>query len=75
MDLAGGHINALDGLTKDTTWATPCPGFPSSFGGSGGKYKAYNLGKGRGQSVFESASLPSRSRLRAPTDRNFALSQ
>lgn len=54
MDLAGGHINALEGLTKETTWATPCPGFKSGFGTSGGKYKAYNLGKGRGQSVFES---------------------
>lgn len=53
MDLAGGHINALDGLTKETTWETPCPGFKSGFGTSGGKYKAYNLGKGRGQSVFE----------------------
>ncbi|KAH9816091.1 hypothetical protein DFH28DRAFT_966044 [Melampsora americana] len=53
MDLAGGHINALDGLSKETTWQTPCPGFSSGFGTSGGKYKAYNLGKGRGQSVFE----------------------
>jgi len=53
MDLAGGHINALDGLTKDATWATPCAGFSSGFGSSGGRYKAYNLGKGRGQSVFE----------------------
>ncbi|PLW51778.1 hypothetical protein PCANC_05553 [Puccinia coronata f. sp. avenae] len=53
MDLAGGHINALDGLTKDSTWSTPCAGFKSAFGTSGGKYKAYNLGKGRGQSVFE----------------------
>ncbi|EGG03706.1 uncharacterized protein MELLADRAFT_49440 [Melampsora larici-populina 98AG31] len=53
MDLAGGHINALDGLSKETTWETPCPGFKSGFGTSGGKYKAYNLGKGRGQSVFE----------------------
>ncbi|KAI9610719.1 hypothetical protein KEM48_002480 [Puccinia striiformis f. sp. tritici PST-130] len=53
MDLAGGHINALDGLIKESTWNTPCPGFKSAFGTSGGKYKAYNLGKGRGQSVFE----------------------
>lgn len=54
MDLAGGHINALDGLDQDSTWSTPCAGFKSAFGTSGGKYKAYNLGKGRGQSVFES---------------------
>ncbi|KAG0150343.1 hypothetical protein CROQUDRAFT_668642 [Cronartium quercuum f. sp. fusiforme G11] len=53
MDLAGGHINALDGLSQPSTWLTPCPGFESGFGTSGGKYKAYNLGKGRGQSVFE----------------------
>lgn len=53
MDLAGGHINALEGLTKESTWSTPCAGFKSSFGTSGGKYKAYNLGKGRGQSVLE----------------------
>ncbi|MBW0500747.1 hypothetical protein O181_040462 [Austropuccinia psidii MF-1] len=53
MDLAAGHLNALDGLNKESTWATPCPGFHSSFGTSGGKYKAYNLGKGRGQTVLE----------------------
>jgi UDP-glucose 4-epimerase len=56
MDLAAGHINALDGLTKESTWSTPCAGFKSAFGTSGGKYKAYNLGKGRGQTVFESES-------------------
>lgn len=44
MDLAGGHINALDALDDDSKFAdTPSPG----------KYKAYNLGRGKGMSVLE----------------------
>ncbi|KAG9127322.1 UDP-glucose-4-epimerase [Ceratobasidium sp. 392] len=44
MDLAGGHLNALDALDKDSTFAN-CE--------DRAKYKGYNLGKGRGQSVLE----------------------
>ncbi|KAG9074449.1 UDP-glucose-4-epimerase [Ceratobasidium sp. UAMH 11750] len=44
MDLAGGHLNALDALDKDSTF-TNCE--------DQAKYKGYNLGKGRGQSVLE----------------------
>jgi len=44
MDLAGGHLNALDALNKDSTFAN-CE--------DQARYKGYNLGKGRGQSVLE----------------------
>ena len=53
MDLAQGHVDALAALTKDATFANPTVMAGSGFGGSGGKYKAYNLGKGRGMSVLQ----------------------
>jgi UDP-glucose 4-epimerase len=43
MDLAGGHVNALDALNKDEI-------FKAENGP--GKYKSYNLGKGIGMSVL-----------------------
>lgn len=44
MDLAGGHVNALEALDDDAKFKdTPTPG----------KYKAYNLGKGKGMSVLQ----------------------
>lgn len=44
MDLAGGHVNALDALSDDSKFAQlPSPG----------KFKAYNLGKGKGMSVLQ----------------------
>ncbi|CAE6342703.1 unnamed protein product [Rhizoctonia solani] len=44
MDLAGGHLNALDALDNESTFAN-CE--------DQARYKGYNLGKGRGQSVLE----------------------
>ena len=52
MDLAQGHVDALAALEKDSTFASLAKA-ASAFGGSGGKYKAYNLGKGKGMSVLE----------------------
>lgn len=43
MDLAGGHVNALDAIEKDSIYASEK---------GPGKYKAYNLGKGVGMSVL-----------------------
>jgi UDP-glucose 4-epimerase len=43
MDLAGGHVNALDAIEKDHV-------YKSAKGP--GRYKAYNLGKGVGMSVL-----------------------
>jgi hypothetical protein len=51
MDLAQGHVLALAALDRDSTFAKP-EGAATGFGGSGGKYKAYNLGKGKGMSVM-----------------------
>jgi UDP-glucose 4-epimerase len=53
MDLAQGHIVSIDALDKDETFAQPQQKEGAGFGGSGGKFKAYNLGKGKGMSVFE----------------------
>lgn len=44
MDLANGHINALDAIENDDRFKN----LPTS-----GKYRAYNLGNGKGQSVLE----------------------
>lgn len=43
MDLAGGHVNALDAVDDDSKFAGNT---------SPGKFKAYNLGKGVGMSVL-----------------------
>lgn len=43
MDLAGGHVNALDAVDDDSKFKD---------GPSPGKFKAYNLGKGVGMSVL-----------------------
>jgi UDP-glucose 4-epimerase len=53
MDLAQGHVDALAALEKVETFAVSGSADASGFGGSGGKYKAYNLGKGKGMSVLE----------------------
>ncbi|KAM0753510.1 UDP-glucose 4-epimerase [Meredithblackwellia eburnea MCA 4105] len=52
MDLAQGHVVALDGLEKDETFKAYEGTEQSSFGGSGGFYKSFNLGKGKGMSVI-----------------------
>lgn len=52
MDLAEGHIVALEALEREATFKQG-DNKASQFGGSGGKFKAYNLGKGRGMSVFK----------------------
>ena len=53
MDLAGGHILCLEALDRDDIYEViQSSGGSSGFGGSGGKYKAYNLGKGKGMSVL-----------------------
>ena len=53
VDLAQGHVDALRALPKDEIF-TPSPdAAESGFGGSGGKYKMYNLGKGKGLSVLD----------------------
>jgi UDP-glucose 4-epimerase len=46
VDLAQGHIDALNALEKDSTFATKAAG--SAFGGSGGLFKAYKCGLSRG---------------------------
>lgn len=56
MDLAQGHIDAINGLDNDEIFVQKQSS--SSFGGSGGKFKAYNLGKGKGMSVLKSVSTP-----------------
>lgn len=43
MDLAGGHVNALDAVDDDSKFKDNA---------SPGKFKAYNLGKGVGMSVL-----------------------
>lgn len=48
MDLAGGHLNALDAISDESLSKTfgNAPELDVNF-------KGYNLGKGRGQSVFD----------------------
>lgn len=53
MDLAQGHVDSLAALEKESTFAPSEGAASTGFGGSGGKYKAYNLGKGKGMSVLE----------------------
>ncbi|CAO1629939.1 unnamed protein product [Sympodiomycopsis kandeliae] len=45
MDLADGHINALDAIENDARF--------SNLPAGSGKYRAFNLGNGKGQSVLE----------------------
>ena len=45
MDLASGHLLALDALAPESNIFDNCSGVA--------RYKGYNLGKGRGQSVYE----------------------
>ena len=52
MDLAEGHVAALAALEKDETFKPYEGAAASNFGGSGGLYKAFNLGKGKGMSVL-----------------------
>jgi len=51
MDLAQGHIDALAALDRDEIYVPKS--VSGSFGSSGGKFKAYNLGKGKGMSVLK----------------------
>lgn len=54
MDLAQGHVDALAGLTRDEIFAEPTQlQAGTGFGGSGGKYRAFNLGRGKGMSVLQ----------------------
>ena len=45
LDLASGHLLALDALAPNATVFDNCP--------DEARYKAYNLGKGRGMSVLQ----------------------
>lgn len=45
LDLAAGHLRALDALGEGSTVFDNCP--------DAARYKAYNLGKGRGMSVLQ----------------------
>lgn len=45
LDLASGHLLALDALAPDSKVLDNCP--------DEARYKAYNLGKGRGMSVLQ----------------------
>jgi len=53
VDLAQGHVDALRALPRDEIFAPSAEAASSGFGGSGGKFKAYNLGKGKGLSVLD----------------------
>lgn len=54
MDLAQGHVDALAGLTRDELFKEPTQlQAGTGFGGSGGKYRAFNLGRGKGMSVLQ----------------------
>lgn len=43
MDLAGGHVLCLDHIDRDELYKNPTTFGGSSFGGSGGKYRAFNV--------------------------------
>lgn len=45
MDLAKGHLLALEALSPDSKVFDNCP--------DSARYKAYNLGKGKGMSVLQ----------------------
>jgi UDP-glucose 4-epimerase len=45
LDLASGHLLALDALAPESTIFDNCP--------DDARYKAYNLGKGKGMSVLQ----------------------
>ena len=51
MDLASGHRLALDALDESTELSNRV--FKSALEAGDGRYKAYNLGRGRGQSVYD----------------------
>lgn len=51
MDLAQAHVVSLAALDDDKLLANPAP--EASFGAGGGKFKAYNIGNGHGESVFQ----------------------
>ena len=53
MDLAEGHLLAIEALGRDQTFKPSAAAQSSGFGHSGGKYKAYTLGKGKGMSVLQ----------------------
>ncbi|EJU02556.1 UDP-glucose 4-epimerase [Dacryopinax primogenitus] len=50
LDLARGHLLALEALSDERAPGSKIS--PDIFPKQGGKFKAYNLGKGRGQSVL-----------------------
>lgn len=43
MDLAGGHVLCLEQIDRDDIFKKQTSFGPSAFGGSGGKYRAYNV--------------------------------
>jgi len=51
MDLAGGHVLCLEQIDREDIFSN-LGKTGSGFGGSGGKYRAFNLGKGKGMSVL-----------------------
>ncbi|KAL8277363.1 hypothetical protein RQP46_010203 [Phenoliferia psychrophenolica] len=53
MDLAQAHIVAFAALENDKTFATPSSVVGTGFGSAGGRFKAYNVGNGRGMSVLQ----------------------
>lgn len=57
MDLAEGHINALDALQRDETFRVVADNAGKGFGGSGGKYRAFNLGRGKGYRCVLASSV------------------
>jgi hypothetical protein len=43
MDLAGGHVLCLDHIDREELFKHPTTINASAFGGSGGKYRAFNV--------------------------------